>query len=91
MDVHDPTKQASKDLTAIVAPNPSQSDFKINVTGEAGETIFVNVFDTLGKRVNILKSDYGQTIVLGSDWTPGIYFAEIRQGKQKKTVKLIKR
>ncbi|OHT45025.1 polysaccharide lyase family 8 super-sandwich domain-containing protein [Flavobacterium tructae] len=91
LGIHDPTEQASKDLTVIVAPNPSQSDFKINVTGEAGETIFVNVFDTLGKRVNILKSDYGQTIVLGSDWTPGIYFAEIRQGKQKKTVKLIKR
>ncbi|WP_017495347.1 polysaccharide lyase family 8 super-sandwich domain-containing protein [Flavobacterium sp. WG21] len=90
LGIHDPTGQASKDLAVIVAPNPSQTDFKINVTGEAGETIFVNVFDTLGKRVNTLKSDYGQTIVLGSDWTPGIYFAEIRQGKQKKTVKLIK-
>ncbi|WP_264530911.1 polysaccharide lyase family 8 super-sandwich domain-containing protein [Flavobacterium sp. N502540] len=88
--IPDPAEHASKDLTVIVAPNPSQSDFKINVTAEPGQTIFVNVFDTLGKRVNILKSDYGQTIFLGSDWTPGIYFAEIRQGKQKKTVKLIK-
>ncbi|CAA9198977.1 chondroitinase family polysaccharide lyase [Flavobacterium collinsii] len=91
LGIHDPAGQASRDLTVIVAPNPSQSDFKINVITEPGQTIFVNVFDTLGKRVNTLKSNYGQTIVVGSDWSPGIYFAEIRQGKQKKTVKLIKR
>ncbi len=90
LGIHDPMEQTSKDLTVIVAPNPSRADFKVNVTGEPGLPIFVNVFDTLGKRINSLKSDYGQTIVLGTDWSPGIYFVEIRQGKQKKTVKLMK-
>ncbi|WP_369617006.1 polysaccharide lyase family 8 super-sandwich domain-containing protein [Flavobacterium sp. CFS9] len=90
LGINDPSEQSSKELQVIVAPNPSKADFKMNVTGEPGLAIFVNVFDTLGKRINTLKSDYGQTISLGSDWSPGIYLAEIRQGKQKKTVKLMK-
>lgn len=91
LGINDPAEQSSKELQVIVAPNPSKADFKMNVTGEPGLTIFVNVFDTLGKRISTLKSDYGQIISLGGDWSPGIYLAEIRQGKQKKTVKLMKR
>lgn len=84
------TELQTKELQVIVAPNPAQTEFKINVTSDVSETISVLVVDTLGRRIKSFKSNYGQTIVLGSDWNSGIYLAEIRQGKQKKTVKLIK-
>jgi chondroitin-sulfate-ABC endolyase/exolyase len=84
------TEKQTNEFQVIVAPNPAQTDFKISVTSDVPETISVVVFDTLGRRIKTIKSNYGQTIVLGSDWSSGIYFAEIRQGKQKKTVKLIK-
>lgn len=80
----------NNELQVIVAPNPAQTEFKINVTSNTAETISVLVFDTLGRRIKAIKSNYGQTIVLGNDWSSGIYLAEIRQANQKKTVKLIK-
>jgi len=84
------TEFQSNELQVIVAPNPAQTEFKISVTSTAEETVSVLVFDTLGRRIKNIKANYGQTIVLGNDWQSGIYLAEIRQGKQKKTVKLIK-
>ena len=48
------------------------------------------MFDAMGRKMSSLKSNFAQPIVTGSNLGPGIYFAEIRQGKYKKTVKLIK-
>lgn len=80
----------TNELKVVVAPNPTQTEFKINVNSNSQEPIFINVFDTLGRHLNTVKSNYGQTIAIGSNWSSGIYLAEIRQGNNKKTVKLIK-
>ena len=74
----------------IVAPNPSKTEFQINVTGDPVETVFVRVFDISGRRISLLKANAGQTITTGSELIAGIYLAEITQGKNTKTVKLIK-
>jgi chondroitin-sulfate-ABC endolyase/exolyase len=84
------TEQDTNGLKVIVAPNPSQTDFQINVKGESTQEIYIYVFDTLGRKIKTLKTKYDQTIVFGNDWDSGIYFAEIHQDKNKKTVKLIK-
>jgi chondroitin-sulfate-ABC endolyase/exolyase len=84
------TEQQTNELKVIVAPNPTQTEFKISVTGDPSLTVFVRVFDSFGRKVNALKSNYGQPIVIGGDLSTGMYLAEIRQGTNKKTVKLIK-
>lgn len=80
----------TNEFNVIIAPNPTQTEFKINVTSDAVQPVSIFVYDTLGRKIKTLKSDYGQPILLGNDWSVGIYLAEIRQGKNKKTVKLIK-
>ena len=84
------TKQEINDFTVIVAPNPTNTEFHISITGNPSQTIFVSIFTTSGRRINLLKTNSGQTITTGSELTNGIYLAEITQGNNKKTVKLIK-
>lgn len=78
------------EFTVIVAPNPSKTEFNISITGDPVETVFVSIFDVSGRRTTVLKANPDQTITVGSDLIAGIYLAEITQGKNKKTVKLIK-
>ncbi|PIF34431.1 putative secreted protein (Por secretion system target) [Flavobacterium sp. 9] len=80
-----------KDFTVIVAPNPTKTAFHLNINGgDNTQEIVVTIFDILGRRLKTLKSDYEQTISIGTDLCPGLYLAEISQGYNKKTVKLIK-
>ena len=83
-------KEETNEFRVIVAPNPTKTEFQINVTGAPVETVFVSVFDISGRRIKSLKAKSGQTINVGNDLNSGMYFAEITQGENKKTVKLIK-
>jgi hypothetical protein len=83
-------KEEANEFMVIVAPNPSKTEFQINVTGDPVETVFVRVFDISGRRISLLKANAGQTITTGGELIAGIYLAEITQGKNTKTVKLIK-
>lgn len=80
----------TNDFKVIVAPNPTKTEFKINVTGDSVETIFINIFDVSGRKIDFLKANPSQTITIGGELIAGIYLVEITQGKNKKTVKLIK-
>ncbi len=83
--------QQVEDFTVIVSPNPSRTEFQINITGgDETQTLLVNVFDLLGRQINTVKSNYTSSIVLGSKLSPGTYIAEIRNGTNTKTIKLIK-
>ncbi|KDN55686.1 chondroitinase family polysaccharide lyase [Flavobacterium seoulense] len=83
-------KQQINEFIVTVAPTLSETEFKINVTGNAVETISVSVFDISGRRVKFLEANPGKTITVGNNLTKGIYLVEITQGKNKQTVKLIK-
>lgn len=83
-------QQPTTEFTVTVAPNPSKTEFQINVTGDPTETVSVSVFDMSGRRINFFKSNANQTITTGSKLVTGMYLAEIIQGENKKTVKLIK-
>ena len=82
--------EETNEFTVTVAPNPSKTEFQINVAGNAVETIFVSVFDMSGRRINLLETNPNEMITIGSKLASGIYLAEIMQGNNKKTVKLIK-
>ena len=79
------------DVTVIAAPNPTRTEFQITITGgDETQAIFINVFDLLGRKINTVKSNYTSSVVLGSKLSPGTYLAEIRNGTNTQTIKLIK-
>jgi hypothetical protein len=44
-----------------------------------------------GRTVQVIQNlATGQTVQLGSEYRPGIYFVEMLQGNQRKQVKLLK-
>ncbi|MGQ7947322.1 heparin lyase I family protein [Flavobacterium sp. WC2509] len=84
------THSLTNELNVIVTPNPTKTVFKINITGNSSQTVFVDVFDILGRSVSSIKTNADQTITIGNDLIPGIYLAKITQDKKTKTMKLIK-
>ena len=86
----EPTVSAGK-LTVKVMPNPASYFFTMAFKSESKEKIKITVVDVIGrvieKRQDILDNS---TIQLGHKYYAGVYFAEIRQGKEKVTVRLIK-
>ncbi|MFT3909189.1 MAG: T9SS type A sorting domain-containing protein [Ferruginibacter sp.] len=75
-----------------VMPNPSQHYFNLVATGyDPKISIRMQVTDAAGRAIetkqNILN---GETIQVGQNYKPGIYFAIFVQGTKKKTIRLVK-
>jgi hypothetical protein len=74
-----------------VLSNPTRTDFTFQVVGNADENISVRLIDVSGRVISIANNQpAGKNITTGSQLRPGIYFAEVRQGTNAKTVKLVK-
>jgi hypothetical protein len=75
----------------LVSPNPSSSSFKLLVTGNNNQRISLRVTDAIGRVVFVNdKVLAGEVVVVGARFKGGTYFAEVLQGDNKKTVKLVK-
>jgi hypothetical protein len=72
-------------------PNPTTSDFTIQVISNSSEPVTVRLLDVTGvvKSVSMNNSKIN-TIKVGADLPGGTYFAEVIQGANKQMVKLIK-
>jgi hypothetical protein len=84
--------QAAKfNLTAF--PNPSASYFNVKLeSSNATERITLRVIDLQGRVVRLMQNlTAGQTVQLGSEYRPGVYFVEMIQGGNRKQLQLIKR
>jgi hypothetical protein len=78
-------------LRAYVSPNPGRSHFDIRVQSSSNSPAQVRITDAAGRLIyfnNGLAPQ--QTIRLGAAYRPGVYYAEIRQGAEKTTLKLVK-
>jgi hypothetical protein len=73
-------------------PNPTTSGFTVVAeTNNVKEKIAVKVMDLYGRTVEIRHNIVsGQTLKLGDQYRPGVYFLEMIQGSQRKQLKLIK-
>jgi hypothetical protein len=72
-------------------PNPSPGIFTLSIKSFNETPVFVTVRDGVGRVVE--RKQYLQahgTVPLGQTYRPGIYYAEVVQGNQRKTVKLVK-
>jgi len=80
----------SGQLALSVRPNPSSGNFTIRLAG-GSPSLRLLVTDILGRIVdqkNNLPGD--QTILIGQDYKPGVYFVELFNGTERKILRLVK-
>lgn len=85
------TNATINDFKVIVSPNPSTTDFRLQVISKSREPITVRLMDVNGvlreqSQVFIKTS----SINIGAHLVGGTYFAEVIQGSNRQVVKLIK-
>jgi hypothetical protein len=73
-----------------VYPNPSNSEFNVQLNGASSEAVSVRVLDAQGRFIKSLRTSPNQTISLGSDLKAGAYLLEVRQGSNVKTTRVLK-
>ena len=78
-------------LTVKVFPNPASYFFTFSMQSASNEKIKINITDITG-RVIEKRTEFpaNGSIQLGSRYRPGIYIAEIIQGNEKVTLRIIK-
>jgi uncharacterized delta-60 repeat protein len=78
-------------LSVTAQPNPSPTYFTLAVQGSINNTLFIRVTDAAGRLIETKAGVAANTTLqLGHNYRPGIYYAEIIQGKERVVVKLVK-
>lgn len=80
----------SGDFAVRVFPNPSSSEFELNLTSKEAVTATIRVIDMMGRTVQSMKVSSNQSIRFGKEFKSGSYLVEIIQGERKEVVKLLK-
>ncbi len=82
----------ANELRIKVYPNPTSSYFIIQLYSKNTEPVTVRILDMNGRVMSVeTKPLKTGNITVGADLPQGIYIAEIRQGKDIKTTKLVKK
>jgi hypothetical protein len=77
-------------LQVKVFPNPSRDAFQVKLETLDPQPIRLRIYDSKGIVVYHRQTGPGTIQQLGSNWTSGIYFMQVQQGKQFKTLRLVK-
>ncbi|MES2893333.1 MAG: T9SS type A sorting domain-containing protein, partial [Bacteroidota bacterium] len=78
------------DLQVRSYPNPASSYFTLLIKSIRTEKVQVRIVDLLGRQLETHTTAPNSTIKIGQRFMPGVYMAEIRQGKTRKIVPLYK-
>jgi hypothetical protein len=71
--------------------NPSGDQFTLYLENATNEKVSIVVFDALGREVKKFEKESGNIpIHLGLNFKVGMYVVEVRQGDNRKTLKLVK-
>lgn len=73
-----------------VIPNPTHYYFTLDVVTGSKEKIVVLVYDVLGQKIEHIENSNGNLIKFGENMKAGVYLAEVAQGNNRKTIKLVK-
>ena len=84
------TTPAADAMKVNVYPNPTVSDFKLQVVTAGKQAITVHITDVQGRSIKSFEVMPYQTINVGADLKAGTYMMEVRQGNEVKVTKLIK-
>lgn len=78
-------------LLLRVKPNPTQGAFTLTIESpNTKDAATLKVLDVTGKIIEQKILAANQNIQLGGSYKPGLYYAEVVQGREKASVKLIK-
>ena len=77
-------------MSVKLFPNPTTSNFNLQVVTAGKEEITARVLDIQGRFIQSVKVAPNQTLSLGSALKAGAYFIEVRQGKEVKTTRVMK-
>jgi hypothetical protein len=77
-------------MSVTVFPNPTTSNFNLQVITAGKEEVTARVLDMQGRFIKSVKVATGKTMSIGSELKAGAYFIEVRQGKEVKTTRVIK-
>jgi len=87
----DARKMTTVQPTISIRNNPASTYFDLVFFKWAGEKISINIVDHAGRSIERLQvPNKNQRIRIGEHYRTGIYFAEITNGIDKRTVKLVK-
>ena len=81
---------AVKGMSVKVYPNPTTSNFNVQVISGNGEEVKLKVMDAQGRAIRMLTIAPYQTVNLGAELKAGSYLIEMRQGKEVRVERLIK-
>jgi hypothetical protein len=71
-------------------PNPSNSEFTLDITGSSPEKVYIRVTNNYGQLVQQFTTTANEVVSFGEKLNAGVYYVEVRQGETKKLVKLVK-
>lgn len=92
LSVNSPSESINA-FNAIAFPNPFDAVFQLGITTTDTDKIEIKVNDMAGKLVEVRQFDTMETLnqKLGSNYPSGIYNVVITQGKNTKTLRVIKK
>ncbi|RXK57733.1 DNRLRE domain-containing protein [Lacibacter luteus] len=88
--INPPVTVMPLDFTIKAWPNPSNSEFTLDITGSSQEKVYIRVTNTNGQVVQQLTTTTNQIVSFGEKLNRGVYYVEVRQGETRKLVKLVK-
>ena len=71
-------------------PNPSRTNFTLNLQGSSQENVQIIVTDMVGKKVYQTTGSSNRQYTFGQEFKSGVYIVQVIQGKQTQTLKLVK-
>ena len=77
-------------MEVSVSPNPATRYFTLQIKSSSDNVISINVVDAMGRLMEAKQNNGNTNIRFGQEYKPGIYYAEVIQGAEKKIVKLVK-
>jgi ELWxxDGT repeat protein len=91
MIVREVSATENKKFNVSAFPNPTGSYFNLKVETASDEKMSLRIMDISGRVIEERQNILPQEIVrIGARYFSGVYMAEIRQGQNKKVIKLVK-
>lgn len=82
--------QASSELKVQAYPNPTATEFMLQLDGYSNDKVVIIVTDIMGRKVYQAEGTGKQQYRFGNKFNSGLYNVQVIQGNDKKSIKLVK-
>jgi hypothetical protein len=87
-----PEATTADKFSAVAYPNPSSTNFNLNITTSSAKNVEVKVYDMIGKLINKMEVSPSKVagLQIGDRYPSGVYNVIVSQGTEVKTLRVIK-